>query len=284
MIKQFSAFLVAMTFCFMADAQLIQRPAPSPSAKVNQTIGLTDFTVEYSRPSVKGRKVFGGLVPFGEVWRTGANGSTDFTATNDFEFAGTKVKAGTYALYTVPNDNQWDVFLYENADHWGTPGEEFSEELVVAKSTIKPEKINNLVESLTIGFDHLRNGSGHLVISWENTMVQVPIEVYANKTVQENIDKVFNGPSANDYFSAASYYYEENLDMDKALTWVTKAVEQKPDAFWMSRLKAEILAKQGNYAQAIEIAKESSAAAEKAGNSQYVKFNQDNIARWMKLK
>ena len=267
----------------MADAQ-ITTPAPSPKSTVKQTIGLTDVTVEYSRPSVKGRTIFGDLVPYNQLWRTGANESTDITFSDDVVFGGKSVAAGTYALYTFPGENQWRVILYEDADLWGSPGDNFDQGKVVAQAEVEPTAFEGIIESFSIGFDHLRNNSAHLTMGWENTMVSVPIEVHTKTKVEESIENVFSGPSANDYHSAASYYLEEGMDLEKAHKWSSKAVEMNPEAFWMMKVKAEIEAALGNYDQAITTAEQSAKAAEKAGNKQYVGFNNENIAKWKKMK
>jgi len=273
----------AFAFSNTADAQ-IQTPQPSPEATVMQKVGLADVSVNYSRPSMKGREIFGGLVPFGEMWRTGANGSTDIEFSKDIEFAGTAVEAGKYALYAKPNKSEWTVMLYKNTEHWGTPGKSFDESLVAAQTTVKPGKAGNTVETFTIGFGNISNNGAHLVMAWDDTQVEVPFTVDTKSAVQESIDKVMAGPNANDYFSAASFYFQEGLDLGKAHEWASTAVEMRPEAFWMSRLKSEIEAKQGNYKKAIKTAMTSKAAAEKAGNAQYVRFNETNIASWKKKK
>lgn len=273
----------AFAFTNTADAQ-IQTPQPSPESTVMQKVGLADVSVNYSRPSVKGRDIFGELVPYGKMWRTGANGSTDIEFSKDVEFAGTPVKAGKYALYTIPNKDQWEVMLYKNTEIWGDPGDDFDASMVAAKAMVKPGKAGNAVETFTIGFGNITNGGAHLVMAWDDVMVEVPFTVDTKSAVQESIDKVMAGPSANDYFSAASFYMQEGLDLEKAHDWVSKAVEMRPEAFWMSRAKAEIEAAMGDYKTAVKTAMVSKAAAEKAGNAQYVKFNEDNIAMWKKKK
>lgn len=268
--------------CLTATAQ-VETPQPSPESTIQQKVGLTDFTVNYSRPSVKGREVFGGLVPYGEIWRTGANGSTDIEFTTDIKFNGKEVKAGKYSIYTVPNKDAWKVMLYKNTELWGAPGDKFNQEDVAVETTVKPRK-NSAVESFTIGFDHLRNNSAHLTMAWDDVLVAVPVEVDARTLVDKSIEKTLAGPGANDYFNAAKYYFEEDLDLDKAHKWVSKAIELRPDAFWMMKVKSEIEAKQGKYKTALKTARASLKLAEKAKYKPYIKMNKENIAKWLKKK
>lgn len=281
--KKLFSLLAFIAFAQISFSQ-VKAPAPSPSATVKQVVGLTDVTVDYSRPSMKGRVIFGDLVPFGEIWRTGANGSTDIEFSDDFSFNGTNVKAGKYALYTIPSKNSWDVMLYADTELWGSPGDKFDASKVVAKTTVKPTEIGQPVESFTISIDDLQNSGANLVLAWDNTKVVVPFGVKTDVKVEESIASTFGGPSANDYFAAANYYFQEGKDIQKALKWVNKAVELNPNAFWMMKAKAEMQAQAGNYKEAIKTAKESAKAAEKAGNKQYVGFNEDNIAKWKKMK
>ena len=277
--------LIALLAGFFTTAKAqIKTPAPSPASKVEQMVGLTKVMVDYSRPSAKGRTIFGGLVPYNELWRTGANGSTDVEFSDAVTFGGVEVPAGKYALYTYPNVGSWKVMLYSDTEIWGGPGDDFDPSKVVAEVEAKTEQLTNHVESFTIGFDELRNSSAHLTIAWENTMVSVPVTVNTRSAVQASIDKVFAGPSANDYHAAASYYFEEEMNLEQAHEWSSKAVELNPNAFWMMKVKSEIEAKLGKYEMAIATAKQSKALAQTAGNDQYVGYNDENIAKWKKMK
>ncbi len=277
--KKITLFLTLMAMVTIGFAQ-VQTPQPSPSSTIKQTVGLTEVTVDYSRPSMKGRTIFGDLVPFGTVWRTGANASTDITFSEAVQFGGTDVPAGTYALYTKPGESSWDVMLYSDADQWGAP-RTFDESLVVASATVTPTSMASPVETFSIGFDHLTNNSAHLTMAWENTHVAVPFTVHTQKSVEESIEKVMAGPSSNDYFSAARYYLEEGLDMEKALGWVNQAVELRPEAFWIIKTKSEIQAKMGDFKGAIATAKQSLELATTAGNNNYINGNKENIEKWM---
>ncbi|NMH28912.1 DUF2911 domain-containing protein [Flavobacterium silvaticum] len=260
----------------------IKTPQPSPKAVVNQVVGLTDVELDYSRPAMKGRTIFGDLVPFNKMWRTGANANTTVSFSEDVVIDGKTLKKGKYALYTNPKVDSWDVYFYTTTDNWGTP-ENWEDSKVALKTTAKPEMLNRAVESFTIGINNITNDSGVLEISWEKTVVPVKFEVPTAKTAMASIDKVLAGPSSNDYFSAAQYYYQSNGDMKKALEYVTKAIDMNKDKpFWMTRQKSLIQAKLGDKKGAIETAKISLAAAQSAKNQDYVKMNQESIAEWSK--
>ncbi|MBD3581111.1 DUF2911 domain-containing protein [Flavobacterium selenitireducens] len=268
---------------YTIEAQ-VKTPASSPHATITQVVGLTDVEVDYSRPSLKGRTVYGDLVPFGKVWRTGANNCTTVSFSEDIVIDGKTLKKGKYALYTVPRVDKWDVIFYNETSNWGTP-ETWDESKVALKTSSKPFQMNRSVESFTIDINNLDNNSGVLEIMWEKTLVPVKFEVPTAKTAMASIDKTLNGPSWNDYFSAGTYLYQSNGDMNKALQYVNKAIElnketQKP--FWVTRQKSLIQAKLGDKKGAVETAKSSLAAAQAAKNQDYVKMNTESIAEWSK--
>lgn len=261
----------------------VKTPQPSPSATVKQNIGLSEVTVDYSRPSANSRKVFGSLVPMDQVWRTGANGSTDITFKNDATFNGIAVPAGKYALYTIPSTNDWEVILYEDTEQWGAP-KELKADQIAAKTKVKAEKSSTMSETLNIGFDDLKTDKANLVISWENTMVKIPIVMDSKKEVLESITKTLasKDAKASDYNQAAGYYLQEKMDLKKALEYATKANDMQPDVYYMMKQKAEIQAANGMKKEAIATAKKSLELAKKEGNEDYVKINTDNITKWSK--
>lgn len=273
--------------CFLAAGISVQAqiktPQPSPSAKFTQTVGLTDVSVEYSRPAKRGRKIFGDLVPFGQVWRTGANANTKITFSDDVTVGGTSVKAGTYAIYTKPSAKTWEVILYSDASNWGTP-RKWDDAKVVVKTVVPVNTMPHTTESFTIGIENLSNAGADLAFSWDKTYVVVPFKVPTDTKTVASIDKVMAGPSAGDYFSAARYFLEEGKDMNKAKMWIDKAVEmtKAQPRFWYLRQQSLIYAKMGKKAKAIKIAKESLALAEAAGNKDYVKMNKEAIKEWSK--
>lgn len=269
-------------FATLAIQAQVKTPQASPSTKIEQVVGLTDVEIDYSRPSIKGRTVFGELVPYGKLWRTGANANTTVSFSEDVMIGGKTLKKGKYALYTLPKADSWDVIFYADTDNWGLP-ENWDEAKVALKTTVKPETLNRKVETFTIGVNNVENDAAFLELSWEKTIVAVKFEVPTQKTAMKSIEKTLAGPSSSDFFSSANYFYQSNGDLNKALAWVNKAVEMEKEApFWYLRLKSLIQAKKGDKAGAVETAKLSLAAAEKAKNMDYVKMNKDSIAEWSK--
>lgn len=266
----------------MVSAQ-VKTPQPSPSASVKQSIGLSEVVVEYSRPSANDRKVFGNLVPMNQVWRTGANGSTDITFGQEATFNGVMVPAGKYALYTMPSGGEWEVVLYKYTEQWGAP-KQLDDKMIVAKTKVKALKNPLFVETFSIDFNDLKTDQANLIMSWENTMVKVPIVMDSKKQVLESINSTLSTKEAkaSDYNQAASYYLQEKLDLKKALEYSKKANLLAPDTFYMLKLQAEIEAANGMKKEAIATAARSLALAKKAGNDDYVKINMDNIAKWSK--
>ncbi len=204
-----------------ASAQ-IDAPQPSPSAKVEQKVGLTDVTLEYSRPAVRDREIFGGLVPFGEVWRTGANANTKITFSDDVEIEGKKLAKGTYAIYTVPNKDSWEVMFYSDANNWGNP-QEWDDAKVALKATAKVETMPFSMESFGIFVNEIKNDGAVLDFVWSNTAASLPFTVPTDTKTMASIERVMNGPGANDYYAAASYYHESGKDLKKAHEWIKKS-------------------------------------------------------------
>ncbi|MFT7900203.1 DUF2911 domain-containing protein [Tenacibaculum ascidiaceicola] len=271
-----SLFVVALSTNINAQ---LKTPAPSPAAKLEQTVGLTDVSVEYSRPSMKGRTIFGNLVPYGKVWRTGANKNTTVTFSDDVTIDGKTLKKGTYALYTKPGKDSWEVIFYSDANNWGTP-QKWDDSKVAVSTTAKVEAMPVKIETFTMSIDDLTNDSAVLGILWENAYVGVKFNTPTDKAVEKSIAQVMGGPSANDYFSSAVYYLQEGKDINKAKNWINKAVDMTKDQprFWYLRQQSLILAKAGDKKGAVKAAKASLAGAEKAGNADYVKMNKEFIA------
>lgn len=257
----------------------ISTPAPSPSGKIMQTVGLTDVSVEYSRPSMRGRTIFGDLVPYDKLWRTGANKNSTITFSDDVTIGGQEVKAGSYAIFTKPGQTSWEVVFYADTNNWGTP-QNWDDSKVAAKTNVEVYNMPSNVETLTMSIDDLHNNGATLGMMWEKTYVGVAFEVPTTEKAVKSIESVMNGPSANDYFAAASYYHEEGKDIAKAKEWIDKAVSMNDKAYWMMRRQSLIYAKMGDTKGAIEAAKKSLAVAEAAGNADYVKMNKDSLKEW----
>jgi hypothetical protein len=279
--KKIIVVLAVFMSQFAVQAQ-IKTPQASPRAIMSQMVGLTEVELNYSRPGAKGRPVFGNLVPFGKLWRTGANENTTISFSDDVIIDGKTLKKGKYALYSVPRIESWDIIFYTTTDNWGLP-QEFDETKVALRTTVKEEAISKPVESLTINISGLDTSSAYLEIFWENSFVSLKFEVPTQKTAMASIEKVLNGPSANDYYSAANFLFQTNTDIAKSLVYVNKSLELSKDKpFWFLRLKSLIQAKQGDKSGAIETAKLSLEAAEEAKNQDYVKMNRDSITEWSK--
>ncbi len=282
--KKIIFILAAIVASYSGNAQ-VKTPQPSPKSTISQMVGLTEVTIEYSRPSAKGRTVFGDLVPFGKVWRTGANANTIISFTDDVIISGKILKKGKYALYTTPKADKWDIMFYSDTDNWGTP-EKWEDSKVVVKASVEPKITTNNAETFVININNLTNDSATLDINWAQTLVSLKFEVPTQKTAMASIEKALAGPTAGDYYAAGQYYFQSNGDLSKALEYVNKALnmvkagEEVP--FWQLRMKSLIQAKLGDKKGAIETAKVSLAAAEKAKNEDYVKMNNDSIKEWSK--
>lgn len=272
-------FLLAIVASFSLEAQ-INTPEASPASKLIQTVGLTEVVIEYSRPSMKGRTIFGDLVPFDKLWRTAANAYTTISFDTDVTIAGTAVKAGTYSIFTKPGAKNWEVFFYTDTKGSGVP-RDWDESKIVAKATVPVWPIEMPVETFSITIDDLTNTSAKLGIIWENTYVAVPFGVPTDAAVMKNIDRALNGPTAGDYYAAATYFAAEGKDINKAKEWMDKAMSmtEKP-AFWQLRQYSLILAKAGDKKGAIATAKKSLEASKAAGNNDYVKMNMDSLKEW----
>ena len=261
----------------------IERPMASPKGKMEQKVGLTDVKVEYYRPSKNKRVVFGEVVPFGEIWRTGANENTKLTTSDAIVFGKDTLKAGTYAIFTKPTAEKWEVIFYTETTNWGTP-DEFDEKKVALRTMANVTGLNDVVETFTISTDNITTKSADLNFTWDKTRATLPFTVPTAIKMSQNIDKAMAGPSANDYFASAEFYFKEKKDMKKALEWVSKAVELRPEAYWMHRLKSLIQAETGDFKGAVATAKLSLAAAEKEENTTYIEMNKSSIEEWSKKK
>ncbi|MDX1652537.1 MAG: DUF2911 domain-containing protein [Brumimicrobium sp.] len=272
---------IFFSLSLLATAQ-VEIPQLSPRAIVKQIVGLTNFTLDYSRPSVRERKIFGELLPYGELWRTGANKNTTLSFDTEITFGGTKVKAGSYAVFMKINEKTWDIYLYADTENWGTP-KKWEEEKVVATVSVPVKKSSTFTETFTISFDNLSVEDLQLNFSWENSTAGIKIEMPTDELTRASIEKTMSGPSDRDYYGAADYYLSAGENLEVALEYIKKAVEMRGDeAYWYLRKQALIEHKLGQKKAAIETAKRSLASAEKAGNKQYVEMNRKSIDEWSK--
>ena len=263
----------------------INTPRVSPASEVEQMVGLTKIEIEYSRPSMRGREVFGNLVPFGKVWRTGADNSTKISFDTDVIISGKTIQSGTYSIFSIPNKESWEIILYSDVELWGVP-RDWSENKIVFSSMfdVKKLKKSNTVETFTISFNDLTNNDVNMSIFWENTSVDIKIEVPTRSMVESDINKVLSdNPKSSDYYAAAVFYRQENINLDKALEWMNKAIEMNESPrFWQYRQQSLIMAANDKFADAVDAAKKSLNLAIEADNQDYIKMNRESIAEWSK--
>jgi len=272
-------FVALVTVSPNVNAQ-ITTPQPSPESTVKQKVGLTDVEIVYCRPGVKDRKIYGDLVPFGEIWRTGANASTKVKFSHDVKLGMKDVPAGEYALYMIPGESTWTIILHKNLTYWGVGDYKQEEDLL--RFDVKSSKLNDKVETMTINFADITMESANINLDWENTRVSIPLTVEVDSKVQADIDKAMKGVTPGTYYSAASYYLAADKDQEQALNWINKALE-KEEKFWYVRKKALILANLGKYKDAIAAATRSMELAKEADNSNYVESNKKSIAEWTEM-
>jgi hypothetical protein len=284
MLRFFAVFVCGLIFGPNLPAQTpkVDFPAASPACTLKQRVGLTDIGIDYSRPGVKNRAVFGGIVPYGQVWRTGANAATKITFSTPVKMNGTDIPAGTYALFTIPGEDEWTIIINKGAAQWGAF--QYDEKADVARFKVTPVKLTEQIETFTIEFNHIRDESAVLNLVWDHVVVPVKIEIELTSKIVPQIEAAMAAPDKKSdgfYFQAATFYYNHDQDLHKALDWVNAGLADKHRiAYEMLHLKAQILAKQGDKAGAIATAKESSELAIKAegASSSFVKMNQDIVS------
>lgn len=278
--KKIILSLFISAFGFNTNSQ-IKTPQPSTSQKIEQAIGLTNITLEYSRPNMNGRAIFGDLVPYGSVWRTGANANTKITFSTDVTIDGKSLKKGTYAVFTKPNQGSWEVIFYSDATNWGTPGT-WDESKVALQTTVNVQEMPMNVETFTMTFDDITNDSAHIGILWEKVYVGIKFETPTDLMVSSQIEKIMAGPSAEDFYASAVYYLQSNKDIKQAQEWIDKAAEMTKDKprYWFLRQQSLIHAKAGNKKGAITAAKASLKYAEEGKNPDYIKMNKESLKEW----
>ena len=273
-----AAIVGGLIFAASAPAQTpkVEFPAPSPACTIKQRVGLTDIEIAYSRPSMKDRVIFGNVVPFGTVWRTGANNATKITFSTPVKLNDTEVAAGAYALYTLPGENEWTIILNKGVGKSGTQYDE-KEDVVRFKAT--PVSLRDTsIETFTIEFNHLRDESAVINLVWEKTVVPIKVELDVTSKLLPQIEAVMAAEGGNKpYYQAAMFYYDHGQDLAKAKDWVEAAIKQR-EAYYIVHLKAKILAKLGDKEGAIAAANRSIELAKTAKDSAYVKLNDDLIS------
>ncbi len=275
--------LLFCAFSLVQTSAQIQTPNASPSCKIIQTVGLTDVTIEFSRPSKKGRELFVDVEKWGKMWRTGANRSTKIEFSDDVKIEGKEVKKGKYAIYSIPGKETWTVMLYSDLSLGGNVnGYDASKE--VLRFDVKTIVTNEEMESFNFIIDNVKDNSASIAFIWGNYYVPFSIETEVDSKVMAAIEKTMKGVSRNDYYQAAHYYYKTEKDLDQALTWAKAANKIASDEgnprYWQLRLEAQIQAKKGDYKRATAKIAESTAAAKKAGNTGYAEANEKMVAEW----
>lgn len=258
-----------------AIAQTLKTPAPSPLQTIEQAFGLSNVKIEYSRPSVKGRVIFGDLVPYGKIWRTGANSSTKITFPDDVKIEGMPLIAGTYAIYTMPGADSWDVMFYKDLKLGGDVTE-YKMENEVLKVKVKPSALSYKVETFTINFADITPSTMNIELLWDKTRIALGVKTEIDEKVLKSIEAALE-KDTRPYFQAASYYFDNGKDLATALKWVNTAIESNPKAFWMYHLKAKIQKKMNDNKGAIETAQKSLELAKEEKNDDYVKLNEKLI-------
>jgi Protein of unknown function (DUF2911)/Tetratricopeptide repeat len=265
---------IAIFSLFIADAQL-KTPAPSPTQTIKQDFGLSTVELSYSRPGIKGRKIFGDLVPFGNIWRTGANQATTLTFGDDVTIGGTKIKAGKYGLLSIPDKKSWILIISKQTDV--TSPDAYKQDQDIVRVEAKTMNLDDQVETLTMQFAEVKPSSCELHIMWDKTAVALPITTDIEAKVMAQIDQLMNKDN-RPYFNAAMYYMDNGKDLNQALAWFDKAVEGNPTAYWMHHQRANCLAKLGKKEEAKVAAEKSKELAAAAKNNDYVKLNEKLLA------
>ena len=257
------------------EAQSIKTPAASPTQTLKQDLGIGTVELYYSRPAVKGRKIFGDLVPFGQVWRTGANQATTLTFSDDVLIGGKKIAAGKYGFLTIPDKSEWTLILTKQLDV--TSPAAYKQESDVVRVKAKTATTAAPVESFTIQFANVKPTGADLQVMWDNTSVSLPIDTDIDRKVMTQITDVMTKDN-RPYYQAGLYYLENGKDLNQALSWLDKAVDQQPNAFWIHHQRANALAKLGRKQEAKQSAQKSMDLAKQQNNSDYVRLNEKLIA------
>ncbi len=273
--KKIALFVTAAVALTFANAQQLTTPQPSPTQVVKQNFGVGFIELNYSRPAKKDRKVMGDLVPFGKVWRTGANAATTLTFSEDVTIGGKEVKAGKYGLLTIPDAGKWTIII--SKDVTVNQPSAYKQENDVVRVEAKTVTTPFTVENFTIGFSDITGSSCNVELMWENTYLNFPVTTGTDKKVMGQIDNLMNKDN-KPYFNAASYYYDNGKDLNQALGWVNKALETNKEAFWMYLLKARILKKTGDKAGSKAAAIMTKDLATAAKNDDYVKMATELMA------
>ncbi|MCW3087237.1 MAG: hypothetical protein JWQ78_623 [Sediminibacterium sp.] len=275
-------FLLAATVCSISAFAQIRMPAPSPTQKITQEFGIGSIELTYSRPSIKGRTLFknnSDLAPLNKLWRTGANAATRIRFTDKVMMGGKLLDTGAYVLYTIPGKEYWEIIVNKGLENSGTDGYKESED--VNRFKVKAEKTDLNMETFTMQFGSILPESCDLQIMWGNTFVRVPMSVNVKDRIRAQVEKALSAetPNPNVYSGAATFYYEWDKDMNKALTNVNKAIQANPKAFWLYMQQAKIQRDMGDKVAAKASAEKTILLATEAKNDDYVRQANDLIKK-----
>lgn len=263
--------IVAGNFIY---AQTLVTPQPSTTQTVKQNFGLATIELTYSRPNLKGRKAMGDLVPFGKVWRTGANSATVLTFGDEVTIGGKKIPAGKYGLLSIPDKDNWTLIITKQTDV--TSPAAYKQDMDMVRVEVKPMMMKDKLETFTMQFANVKSNSCDLHLMWENTAVALPISTDVDTKIMAQINSIMTKDNLP-YFNAAMYYMDNGKDLNQALAWFNKAADQNPSAYWVLHQKANCLAKLGKKQDAVATATKSMELATAAQNGDYVKLNEDLI-------
>jgi len=267
--------LISTSSGLAAEPPKVEFPAPSPACTLKQHVGLTDIEIDYSRPGVKGRDIFGGLIPYDKVWRTGANQATKVIFSTPVKLNGTEIPAGTYAFLTIPGKDEWTIIINKGAEQWGAY--KYDEKADIARIKATPVKLDRSIETFAIDIDDIKDDSSVIDLVWDKTKVPIKVKVdVVDKVVSQIKDVMASDEKKKPYYQAALFYYNHGQDLKEANKWVDAAIAER-EAHYMVYLKAEILAKLGDKPGAIAAAKRSSELAAKANDTGFAKLNADLI-------
>lgn len=274
MIKKLLLCAGIWAICSSTQAQQVKTPAPSPTQTIKQDFGLSSVELSYSRPGMRTRKIYGDLVPFGKVWRTGANSATTLTFADEVTIGGTKVPAGKYGLLSIPDKDKWTLIITKQTDV--TNPSAYKQEMDVVRVNVKPETVSTPYETFSMQFQNVKPTSMDLTIAWDKTLVSLPITTDVDSKVMAQIKGAMERDT-RPYYQAAVYYLETDRDLNQALVWFDKAIEQSPNAYWIYHQKANALAKLGKKEEAKQTASKSMELAKSQKNDDYVKLNEKLI-------
>jgi hypothetical protein len=280
--KPFLYLFAILLACCSSASLFAQDPPRIPEASSTQTLiqdfGLGKITITYSRPNVKGRKIFGGINPYGEVWRTGANAATTITFSESVIFEGVKVSAGTYALFSIPGETEWTIILNKTAKQWGAYSYKQEDDQLRVK--VKSRQVDEKRETFTMQFANSTTKSTDLYMVWDHTAVPMHLQTDDDAQITANIEKLMQGEKANrPYFNAIQYFYENDKDLNKAMQWALEAEKVEPNGPWYKLWKARIQLKMGDKAKAIATAQEGVKLAKATNDDEYVRLNEAVIAQ-----